>query len=110
MARIEPGRHQPQAGSAHAYDMTQASSLSLSDWESFYDLCPIADGVLLEAVVLTGGSTTTIDHTLGRDYRGFMRVRSTVAADYPADVTRDDLGNSLKLDVTNTQTVSLWVF
>lgn len=110
MARIVPGRHQPEDGQPWARDLTFVGEVTDRDWSGFYDNTPIADGVLLEDIVLTGGTTTTVEHTLGREYRGFIRVRSTVAGSAIGDVTRVDTHISLSLDVAVTQTVSLWVF
>ena len=110
MVRIDVEQYQPLPGQPHSQDVLRAGEAKQRDWALFYDLCPIADGVLLEDVALTGGGTTSVAHGLGRPYRGYIRVRSTVADDYPSDVTSDDKGTYLKLDCTNTQTVSLWVF
>lgn len=100
--------HQPQPGAEWSRDVVATNDAIRAQAEKF--LFSIVDGILLEDVVLTGGASTAVDHKLGRAYQGFIRVRSTVAADYPADVVRTDTDIRLTLDVTNTQTVSLWVF
>lgn len=70
----------------------------------------LLDGILLESVVLTSGSNT-VNHTLGRNLKGWYPVRVRAQAyfwDTQDSNTTPQL--TLILHTTANVTVDLWVF
>ena len=69
----------------------------------------IADGRLLENVVVTTAATE-VPHGLGREPRGWIVVRSSVALSVYEAAPSDYPTLNLRLTATGTDVVSLWVF
>jgi hypothetical protein len=83
---------------------------ALQEWARQLDRNPWLDGVLLEGVALAAG-TNVITHKLGRALRGWWlvrRVRAGGAANYPSELASDE--DTLTLDATGAETVSIWVW
>jgi hypothetical protein len=67
---------------------------------------PIIDGILLEGLTITSGSST-IEHKLGRIPRGYLVVASTAAVNvYNGSMTQYLIPLVSDADAT----ISLWVF
>jgi len=72
---------------------------------------PILSGVLVENIVLTFGSTTTVNHGLGRKVRGWIITAKNNAVDvYALDANQVYPTKQLILSTSATATISLWVF
>lgn len=78
-------------------------------FKKLQSLASILDGRLLENVVVTT-TATEVPHGLGREPRGWLVVRSSVALSvYEAAPSAYPTLN-LRLTATGTDVVSLWVF
>ena len=72
---------------------------------------PRLDGILIEDVQLTSGSTTTVNHGLGRKIRGWEIVYKNANADiWAADANQTLPNRQLVLSCSATAKVNLWVF
>lgn len=72
---------------------------------------PKLDGILIENVVLTFGSTTTVNHGLGRKIKGFEVVYKNNSVEVWAD--DDNQAYPLRQLVLSTSAdamINLWVF
>ena len=72
---------------------------------------PTLSGLLIEDVSLTFGSTTTVNHGLGRTIRGFVIVYKNNSVEVWADDANQTLpAKQLILSTSADATISLWVF
>lgn len=71
---------------------------------------PLANGLILEGVVLASGDNT-INHTLGRPLQGWFAVRMNAAANlYDKQSTNQHTDLTLVLNSSAAVTVNLFVF
>ncbi len=82
---------------------------SVLEWSKQFDRNPWLDGVLIENRSLVAGANV-ITHKLGRAPRGWwlMKRKRAAAANYPAETASDI--NTLTLDSSVTDTVTIWVW
>ena len=72
---------------------------------------PKLDGVLIEGVVLSFGSTTTVNHGLGRTVRGFEVVYKNNSVEVWAEDANQALPTkTLVLSTSADATINLWVW
>lgn len=70
----------------------------------------ILGGRMLTDVELAVGATT-VEHGLGRTYKGYIVVAGALNGDYPGeDTVSASKGSHITLTVAAAQTVDVWVF
>jgi len=101
--------HQPHQG-VHSYDLVTVQENVKRVLDEITDK-PHMDSSLLESVVLTTGTTTLVEHKLGRNIRGwYIADRNAGATVYRDTASTADLAEFLPLITSATVTVSLVVF
>lgn len=72
---------------------------------------PLLDGLLIDDITLTSGSTTVVNHGLGRKVRGYIVVKSNANVTvYIVEANQVAPEAQLVLSTTVTATISLYVF
>ena len=79
MPRAVYTQHQPSRSGVTVFDFVEGQNAFARFLEQLYDGVPFMDGALLEGVSLVTGENL-VSHGLGREARGFYKLRDSVGA------------------------------